>query len=614
MIRFLLFMLMILVPMSAKAEEFGTIPVLHDGRIKPMDSFARIHLKLFSGSERIDRMNAQEWLLETLFNPPQAFNRPVFKINDPDVRQILGLEKRAQHMYALSDISAPLEAQQEVIQGLLDADQNTFSRSQRALIDLHIHRILYSNILRSLSLVVPLSIQPPNSLGLEEKETYTALDFERIAQKAENKVKDIVRQKGDDIEKFSDEEIELAQFMMQMSVLREASSANVLLRIIPPQWNESEEWMSPWVLIQSGQGSPQSSAYLDLWKNAAIAYKAQDETELNTVFAEIYDSALTMMPDDSWDTRLKAEVFYNHIHPFHVALGLFAIAVVACAAYAMKPIYLFYYGALATSIGGLFFTTFGIVIRMLVLDRPPVGTLFESVLFVTTIVALFALLSEWRYKNALSLFGGALTSVILISISSAMAINPDDKEVLVAVLDTNFWLATHVLIVTAGYGTCLLAAIGAHIHMGVEIAGKNTRSLDKNITQAIYLCAIISLLLMSVGTILGGVWADQSWGRFWGWDPKENGALLIVLWLVWILHGKISGHLKQWDVSALYAYLGVIVALSWFGVNLLNVGLHSYGFIDGIAYGLVSFIVIETLLIGGAYIVIQKQDKACAQT
>jgi ABC-type transport system involved in cytochrome c biogenesis permease subunit len=114
----------------------------------------------------------------------------------------------------------------------------------------------------------------------------------------------------------------------------------------------------------------------------------------------------------------------------------------------------------------------------------------------------------------------------------------------------------------------------------------------------IYKVSLLALLLTTVGTILGGIWADQSWGRFWGWDPKENGALLIVLWIIWMQHGRVSGQLPTLAFTAAAAFLNVIVALAWFGVNLLSVGLHSYGFITGIATALALFCVFETALIG----------------
>jgi cytochrome c biogenesis factor len=96
---------------------------------------------------------------------------------------------------------------------------------------------------------------------------------------------------------------------------------------------------------------------------------------------------------------------------------------------------------------------------------------------------------------------------------------------------------------------------------------------------------------------LGGIWADQSWGRFWGWDPKENGALLIVLWLIWVLHAKLSGDLNRILMLAALSFTSVIVALAWIGVNLLGVGLHSYGFTEGLFWGLGIFVAFEIILI-----------------
>ena len=106
---------------------------------------------------------------------------------------------------------------------------------------------------------------------------------------------------------------------------------------------------------------------------------------------------------------------------------------------------------------------------------------------------------------------------------------------------------------------------------------------------------LFALLFTLFGTILGGIWADQSWGRFWGWDPKENGALLIVLWLIMMLHLRITGLIKPLGFCFGMVFANIAVALAWFGVNLLNVGLHSYGFTDNVATNLFLFIFIEFL-------------------
>jgi cytochrome c biogenesis factor len=109
----------------------------------------------------------------------------------------------------------------------------------------------------------------------------------------------------------------------------------------------------------------------------------------------------------------------------------------------------------------------------------------------------------------------------------------------------------------------------------------------------VYGTICFGLFFSLVGTILGGIWANYSWGRFWGWDPKENGALLICLAELIILHARMSGLVREHGLHILAVINGMIVSFSWWGVNLLGVGLHSYGFTDGILRLLVLFFSIE---------------------
>ena len=96
----------------------------------------------------------------------------------------------------------------------------------------------------------------------------------------------------------------------------------------------------------------------------------------------------------------------------------------------------------------------------------------------------------------------------------------------------------------------------------------------------VYGIVCFATLFSFVGTVLGGIWADQSWGRFWGWDPKENGALLIVLWNAIILHARWGGLVRERGLMNLAIFGNIVTAFSWFGVNMLGIGLHSYGFMD----------------------------------
>jgi len=150
-----------------------------------------------------------------------------------------------------------------------------------------------------------------------------------------------------------------------------------------------------------------------------------------------------------------------------------------------------------------------------------------------------------------------------------------------AVLDSNFWLTTHVVTITIGYGATFLAGALAHVYI---LRGVLSRSLDRDSARSLasmtYGVICFSLFFSFLGTVLGGIWADQSWGRFWGWDPKENGALLIVLWNALILHARWGGYIRESGLMVMAVFGNIVTAWSWFGVNMLGIGLHSYGFMD----------------------------------
>ena len=151
--------------------------------------------------------------------------------------------------------------------------------------------------------------------------------------------------------------------------------------------------------------------------------------------------------------------------------------------------------------------------------------------------------------------------------------------VLIAVLDSNFWLGTHVIAITIGYAATFLAGFLGIAFLILRASNPRFDSLTgKRLATMIYGVICFALLFSFAGTILGGIWADQSWGRFWGWDPKENGALLIVLWNALILHVRWGGFILARGLAVLAVLGNVVTAFSWFGTNLLGIGLHSYGF------------------------------------
>jgi ABC-type transport system involved in cytochrome c biogenesis permease subunit len=177
----------------------------------------------------------------------------------------------------------------------------------------------------------------------------------------------------------------------------------------------------------------------------------------------------------------------------------------------------------------------------------------------------------------------------------------DTMEVMRAVLDSNFWLSTHVVAITLGYGAAFLASALAHIYI---FRGVFSKSLDEETAESLsamtYGVICFTLFFSFVGTVLGGIWADQSWGRFWGWDPKENGALLIVLWNAIILHARLGHYIRERGLMIMAVLGGIITSLSWFGVNMLGIGLHSYGFTEQAFSALAAFILMELGVLAAA--------------
>jgi ABC-type transport system involved in cytochrome c biogenesis permease subunit len=244
-------------------------------------------------------------------------------------------------------------------------------------------------------------------------------------------------------------------------------------------------------------------------------------------------------------------------------------------------------------IGGLSLHAVGLLMRMMILERAPVSTLYESVIFVGFICVLLSMIYEILARNTLGILGASVAGSLLHFIGFSYAADGDSMGMLVAVLNSNFWLSTHVVTITIGYGCSFVSGVMAHFYLLQRFFRPGKKEVASRLFKTLLTLCTISLFFTTLGTILGGIWADQSWGRFWGWDPKENGAMLIVLWLLMLLHGRFSGHLRETGFAGGLALTNIVVALAWFGVNLLNVGLHSYGFTESIAMKLMAFCAFE---------------------
>lgn len=232
------------------------------------------------------------------------------------------------------------------------------------------------------------------------------------------------------------------------------------------------------------------------------------------------------------------------------------------------------------------YNIWGIVDRCIINERPPVATLYETIIFIAAVAAVVCLFLEAVIRNGVGVMVcGFLGALGMFMANRFMALDGQDTmPTLEAVLITNFWLATHVTCINIGYAGSLLAAVVSMVQLGYRAfhQGPSGEPMRRLLNRIVYGIVCFGLLFSLVGTVLGGIWANDSWGRFWGWDPKENGALMIVLMGLIILHARLGGYIREIGLHVLSIILGGITLFSWFGVNQLNIGLHSYGFTEGI--------------------------------
>jgi ABC-type transport system involved in cytochrome c biogenesis permease subunit len=280
---------------------------------------------------------------------------------------------------------------------------------------------------------------------------------------------------------------------------------------------------------------------------------------------------------------LEQEISYNHLRPFRVSWMLFLGSLLALVATARLRAPIFYWGGLALFLGGLGMLTAGFVYRCLIAGRPPVTNMYESVIWVAFGAALFALVFELMYRSrffAASAAGFVVLTLILAD-QFPNVLDPSIKP-LTPVLRDNFWLATHVLTITLGYAAFGLTYALGHVSLAFHIWKPSARPQLDSLTQYTYRAMQIGVLLLAAGTGLGGLWANYSWGRFWGWDPKETWSLIALLSYLIVLHGRYSGWLTTFSLNVAACVCFNTVLMAWYGVNfVLGTGLHSYGFGTG---------------------------------
>jgi cytochrome c-type biogenesis protein CcsB len=412
-----------------------------------------------------------------------------------------------------------------------------------------------------------------------------------------------LRQAGEPVPRLNTE----AQTVLGRLQLFDALGATSAFLLAPPPPGSPAG--APWLTIDQLAAAypPEKAAPIvqDL-RNLNVAGREGDDAAFDAAAQRLVDDLRALNPDVYPPVNVvNRENFYNRLKPFDTAMWLLIPASLLLLAGARHgPRHWLLRGGVALSAASLGFMIYGLLLRVIIAGRAPVTNMYESVVWVAMGTVLFGLIFYAVYRNRLMLLSALPVSFLcLLLVRSLPVAMPARLDPLVPVLRDNFWLTVHVLTITLSYAAFALALGFAHVILWRYIRKPETAEAIRPLHEWLYRMMFVGLILLATGTILGGVWANYSWGRFWGWDPKETWALIALLMYVVAIHGKMAGWWGDFGiaVAAVVNFAGIIMA--WYGVNyVLGAGLHSYGFgVGGEGYVL-AFLAAEAAYVGLAIV------------
>ena len=591
--------------LNAKDLSEKNIPVQEGGRIKPLDTYARNQALAFYGKRNIKHENllAIDWLMNLFIYPELGLEQKIFNIRSPDIVNALDLEWTNNfHKYSYSEIFPGIQNQLPLISNIFDKKEEDRDLFENQLVELYQNIMKYRQIASSLSCLLPMfTVYDPETAEKLHIEPGQFTSYAHIMSHRGSlfNVSQNILTKSEESWTENEREVALLLYNLQQTSLDEFAKA---LKIIPPAKDDTTGlWISPWELLDGREIEPHQDRIMKSMEAYLVARYDNNSGAMSDALKSYRTGLLSSPGDRVKFSILEKETWLNKANLFTLSLVFYLFGFILLGiSWMVQPILLknVAYGSL---ISGFMLHTYGIYLRMVIMSRPPISTLYETVIFVGFVIVLLSVVIEYLRKDGLGVFIGSVSGSMLHYVGFGYAADGDTLEMLVAVLNSNFWLATHVTTIILGYGTSLMAGLIGHLYLIEKIRVPNNSKRLKSIYDNMFGVTLIALFFTLFGTILGGIWADQSWGRFWGWDPKENGALLIVLWQLMMVHMRLSGLAKA-DRFALGMVLNnIVVIMAWFGVNLLSIGLHSYGFASGIAVNIVLFTVFELATGFGTY-------------
>jgi len=566
-------------------ESFAKLPVQDGGRFQPLDSVARNNLMIFSerqyallveedstGRERVRKVPSQAWMVEVATRPEVADDMKVFRILHPTLRTMLDIEDSDGRVFSFSDLR-PHFAEINRQFNQIDPEPQRRDTYEKAIAKLQLSLTRYHRLIHS--------FHPMGNLD-RIRDEYTSylgiIDPGMVHLNLQQQNQPYDQAILENFMAFADRYLKLSQ--------------EAILRIIPPAEGEdaSGDWENVGESLLRSIQTRELDPYVISYAELTEAYRQGNPDRFNRAVNDIRTLFTDKYPNDKF--RVSYEYSFNEAEPFYRASVLYVIVLLLILISWLRWTEPLNRIAFAILLVAFLVHTFGLVSRMYIQGRPPVTNLYSSAVFVGWGAVLLGLIFERIFRNGFGSATAALIGFCTLIIAHHLSLSGDTLELMRAVLDSNFWLATHVIVITIGYSAVFLAGGMAIFYLirGVFTKGLDRKS-EKTLGGMVYGVTCFALLFSFVGTMLGGIWADQSWGRFWGWDPKENGALMIVIWGAIMLHARWGALVKTRGFMVLAIFGNVVTAWSWFGTNMLGVGLHSYGFMDEAFFWLSTFVI-----------------------
>lgn len=638
------FILLFCTPFLCQAASYETAPVSHNGRFLPLDAYARLKTAEFYGKQQIKKSDLSlfnlkdnipsTFLLKLYFYGSTQFNdSPLFSIHYAELKKILGLNPRSSHFSYNQLKSAIFEDENtnlELMKLLIPyyfvkstQEQSLHAKSNKQelkalapalFVTLDQDRLIITNAPNS----PPWHFLKKDMVIKNDWQSYSHYKSKVFADEAVSLLsllnqyksyqgiaslkQDLYKNRLLELQENEMPAKEIALLLeTEFPLTKRLETAGTLFKMLPSK--KSETWVSLEALALKIYDSktnalipiPNFTVYSNVdYSNIQNAYLKVDQSEQNFETAIIalnkaYANLAGTPSKEAFQKKLlypthlqlQAEYFYYTYPLTLVTIILYVVALVGLIfGKTLNRAFLNTFSLWVLSFAFIFHTAI-LSLRCFILMRPPVSNMYETVIYVPWIAMIAGFVCYLLGKNTILLIASCISSVALLIVLEVTGMN-EQLENVQAVLDSQYWLIVHVLLIVGSYGVFFLCGILGQIYLAYSFFNKEETEEMKFLSKFVLQTMYLGIFMLIPGTILGGVWAAESWGRFWDFDPKESWAFISSCIYLIFIHAyrfrKISAFALC--VGAVIGFMAI--SFTWYGVNyILGTGLHSYGFGSG---------------------------------